>query len=134
MSKTLRKIIIILVIATLSIVFFQTKTYADTTDTTGTTSTGVIDPDDFKPDPLQDDEIAPIVSKGATLVSVIRVIGIIVTVVCLMLIGIKYMTGSIEEKADYKKSMIPYLIGVLVFFALSQLLAIIIEFANSLNS
>ena len=134
MSKTLRKIIIILVIATLSIVFFQTKTYADTTDATSTTDTGVIDPDNFKPDPLQDDEIAPIVSKGATLVSIIRVIGIIVTVVCLMLIGIKYMTGSIEEKADYKKSMIPYLIGVLVFFALSQLLAIIIEFANSLNS
>ena len=132
MSKTLRKIIIILVIATLSLVFFQTKTAAYTDETK--LASGVIDPNDFKPEPIDNNDIAPIVSKGATLVSVIRVIGIIVTVVCLMLIGIKYMTGSIEEKADYKKSMIPYLIGVFVFFALSQLLAIIIEFANSLNS
>ena len=28
------------------------------------------------------------------------------------------MTASVSERADYKKSMIPYLIGVFIFFAL----------------
>ena len=34
-----------------------------------------------------------------------------------MVIGIKYMMGSAEEKAEYKKTMIPYLIGAVLLFA-----------------
>ena len=37
------------------------------------------------------------------------------------------MTGTVEERADYKSSMRPYLIGVFIFFALSQLLSVIID-------
>ena len=96
-------------------------------------ATGVIDPGDFKPPALTDDDTEIVTSKAATIVDIIRIIGIIVTVVTLMLIGIKYMTGSLEEKADYKKSMIPYLIGVGVFFALSQLLAVIMKIAEGFN-
>ena len=96
-------------------------------------ATGVIDPGDFKPNELTDDDTEIVTSKAATIVDIIRIIGIIVTVVTLMLIGIKYMTGSLEEKADYKKSMIPYLIGVGIFFALSQLLAVIMKVAEGLN-
>ena len=37
-----------------------------------------------------------------------------------MILGIKYMLGSVEEKASYKKSMMPYLIGsVLIFGAVN---------------
>ncbi len=96
-------------------------------------ATGVINPGDFKPSELTDDDTEIVTSKAATIVDIIRIIGIIVTVVTLMLIGIKYMTGSLEEKADYKKSMIPYLIGVGVFFALSQLLAVIMKIAEGFN-
>ena len=35
----------------------------------------------------------------------------------LMVLGIKYMMGSAEEKAEYKKTMIPYLIGAVLLFA-----------------
>lgn len=94
---------------------------------------GVIDPGDFEPPALTDDDTELVTSKAATIVDIIRIIGIIVTVVTLMLIGIKYMTGSLEEKADYKKSMIPYLIGVGIFFALSQLLAVIMKIAEGFN-
>ncbi len=97
-------------------------------------ATGVINPGNFEPPALTDNETQVIIDKGATIVSIIRVIGIIVTVISLMLIGIRYMTGSVEEKADYKKSMLPYLIGVFIFFALSQLLGVIIEIANGINT
>lgn len=33
-----------------------------------------------------------------------------------MLLGIKYMLGSTDEKASYKKSMLPYLIGSIMLF------------------
>ena len=35
------------------------------------------------------------------------------------------MTASISEKAEYKKTMIPYLIGTIMFFAITQLVALI---------
>ena len=37
-------------------------------------------------------------------------IGSFVSVGALMIIGIRYMIGSTEDKANYKKSMMPYII------------------------
>ena len=99
------------------------------------TTVGLIDPDEYEPEGIDNalDEAGRLTDFASTVISVIRVIGIIVTVITLLIIGIKYMTSSIEEKAEYKKSMIPYLIGVFIFFTLSQLIPIIIEIADNLN-
>ena len=43
--------------------------------------------------------------------------GVIVAVVIILIIGIKYMVGSAEEKAEYKKTMIPYIVGAVLIFA-----------------
>ncbi len=58
----------------------------------------------------------------------IRVIGITLSVIILSVIGIKYMMGSIEEKAEYKKTLIPYIIGAFLLFTGSLLPQIIYEF------
>ena len=55
------------------------------------------------------------------LTDAVRIIGTFVAVGAMMVIGIKYVTGSIEEKANYKKSMMPYLIGCFVLFGASVL-------------
>ena len=55
-----------------------------------------------------------LVNKANILVSSIRVIGVILSVVILIIIGIKYMLGSVEEKANYKATMIPYIIGCVI--------------------
>lgn len=47
----------------------------------------------------------------------IRNIGIIISVIVLMIIGIKYMLGSVEEKANYKETLLPYLIGDIILLA-----------------
>lgn len=39
------------------------------------------------------------------IVKVIAAVGAIVSVIVLMILGIKYMIGSVEEKAEYKKTM-----------------------------
>ena len=113
-------------------IFFQTKAYAY--DELKIAS-GIVDPDDYNPGSLDDAFTGEdkIVNIGSTIITVIRVVGIIVTVICLMLIGIKYMMGSVEEKADYKKSMIPYFIGVFIFFSLSQILPVIINLVSGMN-
>ena len=56
--------------------------------------------------------------KAGVILGFINLIGIAISVIVLALIGIKYMLGSLEEKAEYKKTMIPYLVGaVLIFLA-----------------
>ena len=41
---------------------------------------------------------------------------------------------EVEEKAEYKKTMLPYLIGAVLVFATSNLIAIIYKFGQGLNN
>ena len=57
--------------------------------------------------------------------TIIQTIGVILSVVILLMIGIKYMIGSVEERADYKKTMIPFLVGCVMIFATSTIVKLI---------
>lgn len=74
-----------------------------------------------------------ITTIGNSVISVLRVVGIVVSIIVLMIIGIKYMMGSAEEKSEYKKTMVPYLIGAVLIFAASNLASMIYQFAKSVS-
>lgn len=61
------------------------------------------------------------------MVDLLTTIGIFIAVGAMMVIGIKYINGSVEEKATYKKTMMPYLIGCILIFSASALAPQIIE-------
>lgn len=65
------------------------------------------------------------------IIGVIQILGIIVAVVVLLVLGIKYMVGSAEEKAEYKKTMMPYVVGALLIFAASTIVNILYNVINS---
>lgn len=53
-----------------------------------------------------------------TVINWIWGISIIVSIIVLMVIGIQYIIGGTQAKADYKKSLIPVVVGiVLIVFA-----------------
>lgn len=54
--------------------------------------------------------------KAGKLLGVLQVVGSIIAVIILIVLGIRYMLGSSQEKADYKKSMMPYLVGAVLVF------------------
>lgn len=60
-------------------------------------------------------------TKVNNIVGYLKVIGVSASVIGLIIIGIKYMMGSIEEKAEYKKTLIPYVVGCLLVFTVSIL-------------
>lgn len=60
----------------------------------------------------------------------IRNIAVIGGVLLLMILGIKYMMGSVEEKADYKKSLVPLIVGIIVVMAATQIMTMIFGFFN----
>lgn len=70
-------------------------------------------------------------SSGEALTSIgkvlgyIRVIGPIVAIGSLMIMGIKFMFSSVDEKAEFRKKFIPYLIGLVMFVAIITILSII---------
>lgn len=73
-----------------------------------------------------------LVAKANNILGIIQTIGVIVSVVMLMAIGIKYMLGSVEEKAEYKSSLKPYLIGAFVLFTGTMIPNIIFTIMQSI--
>ena len=65
---------------------------------------------------------------------IITTVGIVVSVVVLVVLGIKYMIGSAEEKAEYKKTMIPYIIGAILVFAASAIASIVMGISKNIKA
>ena len=74
----------------------------------------------YKPTGTDAEDTKALNDKAGKILGIISVVGTIVSVVALIAIGIKYMLGSIEEKAEYKKDFIPYIIGAILVFAGAQ--------------
>ena len=47
----------------------------------------------------------------------LQVIGMVTAVGILIYLGIKYVVGSASDKAEFKKSAVPFVVGVIVIFA-----------------
>ncbi len=71
---------------------------------------------------------------GNSVIGVIQVVGILLSVGILMILGIKYMMGSAEEKAEYKKTFVPYLIGAVILFAAAAFAKTLYGLAQQLSN
>jgi trbC/VIRB2 family len=71
---------------------------------------------------------------GNNIVTIIQVVGIVIAVIVLLVIGIKYMMGSASEKAEYKKTMIPYIVGAVLIFAGTSLVRVIYSLSTSVST
>lgn len=105
--------IIMLIIITLSS-FMATISYAD-----------LINPNDYNPNNINEEVPEKFTNMVGMIATTIQTIGIVLAVIVIGLLGIKYMTGSVEEKADYKKSMIPFLVGTVLIVAVGTIIRIV---------
>ena len=67
---------------------------------------------------------------GGTVIDIISIIGSAAAVICMVILGIKYMAGSLEEKGQYKKSLLPYFIGAIFVFGASVIASMIFNIFN----
>lgn len=79
------------------------------------------------------DGVTGITSIGNQIITLVSTIGSVVSVVVLVILGLKYMMGSAEEKAEYKKTLMPYIIGAGLVFAASAIAGIIFGFTQNLG-
>lgn len=64
-------------------------------------------------------------TKVGNIIGFLQWAGAIAGVLIITIFGIKYMMGSLEEKAEYKKSMIPFIVGAVVLIAAPQIAKLI---------
>lgn len=64
-------------------------------------------------------------NAGEKIVGIIQTVGTIAAIAILSILGIKYMAGSMEERADIKKAMIPYIVGAILLFATTSIVSMI---------
>ncbi|MBQ2937514.1 MAG: TrbC/VirB2 family protein [Clostridia bacterium] len=113
MKKTVKILTLLLIVITL--ISFTTNVFA----ATGTQ----VSPSDLesKIDYGDTNDTNDLMTKAGKIMGMIRNISVIAAVIIIMILGVKYMLGSVEEKAEYKKSFMPLIIGIILVVAASSI-------------
>lgn len=104
------------------------NSYGDSTDP-------IQNPNAYKPtgDTIGDDA-DKLTEIGGIIIAILRIVGVVVAVITLIILGFKYMSGGVSEKAEYRKSMVPFLIGAGILLIGTQLVAILYDVASNNNT
>lgn len=119
MNTSIKKIILFITMFLFVLIFFETMSLAGE----------ILNPGDYQTT-LQYGDATYIFNKGGALLKLLRNIAAIVSVVTITIIGVRYMVGSVEQKAEYKQTMIPVVIGCILVGSLSAILTLIQSVVN----
>ena len=67
-----------------------------------------------------------------TIYRILLALGISIAVIVSGILGIKFMLGSTEEKAQVKETLIPFFIGCIIVFGAFSIWRIVVEIGNRL--
>lgn len=126
MSKTVKVVNIILTVAMIMMVL---SSNVMATGTSAGSAGSIID----QMQPTYNDG-SGIASVGQKIVNIISTVAVVISVIVLLILGIKYMMGSASEKAEYKKTMIPYLVGSVLVFGAGAIAKVVVSMAQSVTT
>ena len=115
--KKLSKIFAVLLILAIAMIAFTTVANATAGDVANI----------FQKAEESDVDTGDMTTVAGNIVNIITWVGIIVAIIVLLVLGIKYMMGSAAEKAEYKKTMIPYLVGAVLIFGASAIAKAVVK-------
>ncbi len=116
MTKTI-KIISILMIAVM-LVMVATPVFASSASSKIDELNGKIK------DPSNTGDVMTILGK---VLGILRWVAIIGGTIIIAILGVKYMMGSLEEKAEYKKSLIPLVVGIVVVMGATSIAKLLFD-------
>ena len=74
-----------------------------------------------------------VTNVAGTIVNWIWGISIVVAVIVIMVIGLKYVIGSTQEKAKYKESLIPLVVGIVLIVFASTIAKILFSISSTVK-
>ena len=84
-----------------------------------------IDPDDYQSSGPSTSDVKDMFKFGGSVAGAIQIVGTIVSVGVMMILGIRYMLASADEKAEYRERILPYFIGAILLFGASNIVKVI---------
>lgn len=73
-----------------------------------------------------------IIETSKSIYNILLTIGIIVATIIILVLGIQFMTGSIEQKAKVKEMLIPFIVGCIVVFGSLGIWKLVVNLANDI--
>lgn len=93
---------------------------------------GIVDYKEYEPGKTGDS--TKVESMAGNILRIVRNVGVVLAIIALTIIGIKYMVGSVEQRAEYKKSLIPFAIGVIILASSTTFVSIIYDTTTNVLS
>lgn len=124
MKKILKLIIAILILLMFSLAFQTNNIYAQTPDDMSGVAGNFIQDGAAVDSPMDTDKLR---EMSDTIYNFLLIIAIIIAVIVGLIIAIKFITGSVSEKAKIKETLIPYIAGCVVIFGAFTIWKLIIE-------
>lgn len=128
MNKTLK--IVMTIAMVLSMVFtFSNVTFAANNSNSGASASDIINGITVTtPDTNQTQGL---MSMAGRVIGLIQIASAVLAVILIAVFGFKFIMGSANEKADYQKSFIPLIVGLVVVFAATSIAKLIMSVAVS---
>lgn len=89
-----------------------------------------INPEQLKPGIKIDGGLA---GQLGGVIGIVQIVGVGIVAIACVLLGIRYVLSSVEDKAEIKKKIFPYVLGVLIFFCATGILRMIQQVASWLG-
>ena len=123
MKKTIKLIVLIISVLCIFSLITPKYTFAD------------IDTSSFNPYDIDKNGVDQntVTKYTNNVYSILYIVAIVVSVIALMILGLKYIIGSATDKAEYKKTLIPVLIGIFIVACITSILGVIASFGGSIN-
>ena len=135
----MKKLIKTLLILVLIITMFNTgNIYAtDTTDKTGGIDEVINGADDFLNAGKGSEEVIDqnaLVDASKDLSNILFVVGMAIALIVGIILGIKFMLASVEEKAEIKEALIAYVLGCVVIFGAFGIWKLVVTIMNGVTA
>ena len=118
MKNTVKILTLLLIVITL--ISFTTNVFATTAGTE-------LNPLSLSPSYGSDTGLQ---TKAGQIMGMIRNVAVIASVIIIMVLGVKFMLGSVEEKAEYKKSFVPLIVGIILVVSATTIASFIFNMAK----
>ena len=116
MNKTIKIITVLMLVA---MIVFSFSNVSMATDV------------EITPTQPSSEEISGLTEMAGKVIGLIQIASIVLATVLIAVFGFKFIMGSANEKADYQKSFIPLIVGLVVVFAATSIAKMIMSITGS---
>ncbi|MFR2533802.1 MAG: hypothetical protein ACLTEH_00715 [Clostridia bacterium] len=129
----MKKIKVTSILILIILVSLNTISFARTLESYSGIEIGGKDIVTYAPDDLTESDVNSAFNLGRIIITGLTTVGIILSVMMMIVLGIRYMIGSTEQRAEYKKTLLPMFLGCIFICLSATIVAVIYNMVNNIK-